>query len=231
MGATGSVITAPSGPEANGATKVPGATSIKGQNLISQHKNTELPGTAPGKDSTNFRKTLVATVCPPGNINDSSTFLVTISGISKSVLNLSTLPSLEVLLRISYESLDILEQNTGKPYIQFPFQVILCWGSSSTIFQFKVFPSALDPSTIEREAVCLFVQTSQGKQIESLIMNAVKGLMSDMEKTAITSADFNTLKELIFDDQKSLSVSGLLIIFTIMFSPVNFLTTVYPHIF
>jgi len=137
---------------------------------------------------------------------ESQLFTVTVTEISKGLLIISASSSYEVGLRISYESLDILDKETSKPYVQFPYQVILCWGCSSTVFQYKVFPSALDPTTKERDAVCIVVQTSQGKQIESLIMSTVKVLMADMEKTAVSNSDFNTLKECIFDNNKNLMV-------------------------
>ena len=170
--------------------------------------NTEikLPVMAPGKSDNESpplpsNQTTVTT-----SSVDSPIFPVAVTEISKGLLNISNLSSYSVMLRISYESLDILDKDTGQPYIQFPYQVILCWGCSSTVFQFKVFPSALDPATKDKDAVCIVVQTGQGKQIETLIMATVKGLMSDMEKTAVSAADFNTLKELIFDEDKNLMV-------------------------
>ena len=41
-------------------------------------------------------------------------------------------------LRLSYESVDFIENISEELIIQFPFQNILCWGSSTTHFQFKI---------------------------------------------------------------------------------------------
>jgi len=141
-----------------------------------------------------------------GGNEKSPSFFVNVTEISKGLLNISN-SSYEVILRISYESLDVLDKLTEKPYFQFPYQIILCWGCSSSVFQFKVFPVALDPDTKEKDAVCIIVQTSQGKQIENLIMIAVRRLMSDMECTAVSAADFSVLKECMFDSNKTLIVS------------------------
>jgi hypothetical protein len=39
-------------------------------------------------------------------------------------------------LQISYESLDFVTLNDSVPIIQFPYQNIICWGSSNQNFQF-----------------------------------------------------------------------------------------------
>jgi hypothetical protein len=95
-----------------------------------------------------------------------------------------TLPE-KFKLKISYESLDFVRLENGTPLVQFPFQNIICWGSSLQNFQFKVFD--LEKSEIEKRdtGILISLKTTQGKTIEEATMANVKKLMIDMNDRAI----------------------------------------------
>jgi len=71
----------------------------------------------------------------PHKNHEYPTFIVTLSGWAERPINLPD----EFKLRVSYESLDFIRSDDEQPIIQFPFQNIICWGSSRQNFQFKVF--------------------------------------------------------------------------------------------
>ena len=71
----------------------------------------------------------------PHKSHEYPTFSVALSGWAERPIDLPDL----FKLRISYESLDFIRCNDEQPIIQFPFQNIICWGSSRHHFQFKVF--------------------------------------------------------------------------------------------
>ena len=110
---------------------------------------------------------------------------------SSASASLSVLPT-NVLLKISRESLDILSSEQSIPLLQFPYQNILCWGSSSTVFQFTVVVS-------NNNNIKVVMKTQYGKQIEDTTMSTVLDLMSAMEKEAISKDQFHSLLTFIYD--------------------------------
>ena len=112
----------------------------------------------------------------------------------------------EFILRLSYESLDILEIATSLPIIQYPYQSIICWGSSPKIFQFNAFPNASNLNCDKKEPIKIVVNTTQGKIIDSSTMKQIRALMADMETRAVSKEEFLTLRRLIFDSNANLVV-------------------------
>ena len=99
-------------------------------------------------------------------------------------------------IRLAYESLDILDSTTLQPIVQFPYQSIICWGSSAKIFQFNAFPTSLNNNKSE-EPIKIIVNTNSGKEIDSTTMVKIRSLMADMETTAVSKDEFITLKRMI----------------------------------
>ncbi len=114
--------------------------------------------------------------------------------------NTLTLPP-QFYLRIAYESLDFIHIDSGVPLVQFPFQNILCWGSSPQNFQFKVFDLELVKSSKnkETEGVLITLKTNQGKMIEDATMSTVRRLMEDINTRAISKGEFDLLLASVLD--------------------------------
>ena len=108
-------------------------------------------------------------------------------------------------LRISLESLDFVTADAAKtPLIQFPFQNILCWGSSSKVFQFSIFDVENCIVGKSPDTIPIYLRTNEGKEIEKWIMENVRRLMADMEKPhAVTKEEFRGLKSLLFQIERS----------------------------
>lgn len=108
------------------------------------------------------------------------------------------------LLRISYESLDFVRMSDQIPLVQFPFQNIICWGSSPQNFQFKVFD--LEKSEIEKRdsGILISLRTNQGKKIEDATMSTVQKLMVDINSRAISKQEFAILLNSILDENDQL---------------------------
>lgn len=125
--------------------------------------------------------------------------------------NRITLPA-SFYLRISYESLDFVEKEKNVPLVQFPFQNILCWGSSPQNFQFKVFD--LEAANIDKRngGVLITLKTSQGKMIEEATMSSVKQLMADIKLRAISDGEFAVLLTTILDGEGILKEEWLQIL-------------------
>lgn len=77
------------------------------------------------------------------------------------------------LLRISYESLDFIDITSKIPYVQFPYQTILCWGSTEYSFTFKVDVDRNFQSK-NGEFGKISLKTSHGKAIETATMSTVR---------------------------------------------------------
>jgi hypothetical protein len=103
-------------------------------------------------------------------------------------------------LRISYESLDFVTLAEETPIIQFPFQNIICWGSSYQNFQFKLF----DLEKVEQEkrdsGILISLKTTQGKIIEDTTMSTVQKLMVDINQRAISKQEFTALINALYDE-------------------------------
>lgn len=108
-------------------------------------------------------------------------------------------------LRIAKESLDFLDIGTKMPIVNFPYQAILCWGSSATIFHFTVDDveeSFTRDGGFHATAKKVVLNTSLGNEIERLTMKTVRELMADMEKSVVSPKDFNELKGIIIKNGK-----------------------------
>lgn len=131
----------------------------------------------------------------PGDMAAVRTFVVSLQAWGKDAIRLPD----RFTLRISLESLDFVETETGKPLVQFPFQNILCWGSSSKVFQFSVFDVENCLNGKGSETIPIYLRTTEGRLIEKWIMENVRKLMADMSKShAVTKAEFRGLKNLLF---------------------------------
>lgn len=80
---------------------------------------------------------------------------------------------------------------TREPIIYFKYQDILCWGSNSVIFQFKVFGHVFGREKEDVEVI--LVDTKEAKTIEKVTLESVRSLMKDMDKSAISNQDFQLL--------------------------------------
>lgn len=115
----------------------------------------------------------------------------------------------EFVLRLSYESLDLVQQDSvasssskpaSKPIIQFPYQNIICWGHSLQHFQFRVINN--EKATAADADFSVVLLTSRGHEIEKNTMDTVLLLMKDMKQAFVTTKDdFGALvKELFAGD-------------------------------
>jgi len=131
----------------------------------------------------------------PGDLAAVRTFFVSMHSWKKNAV---ALPD-RFILRISFESLDFVHPDTGVPLVQFPFQNILCWGSSNKVFQFSIFDVENCLSGRSPDTIPIYLRTTEGNNIETWIMENVRKLMSDMDKPhAVTKEEFRGLKNLIF---------------------------------
>eukprot|EP01038_Epipyxis_sp_PR26KG_P011750 gene11750-15722_t len=128
-------------------------------------------------------------------------------------------------LKVSYESLDFVRVEDESPIIQFPFQNIICWGSSQQNFQFKIFDfeklnsvtspmttrNSKDNTETEEESatdpkidngILISLKTNQGRLIEDTTMSTVQKLMKDINQRAISKAEFHLLIENLFESDK-----------------------------
>jgi hypothetical protein len=111
-------------------------------------------------------------------------------------------------LRVSYESLDFLRSEDDTPLIQFPFQNIICWGSSRQNFQFKVFD--FENADVDKETgILISLKTTQGRHMEDATMSTVQKLMVDITARAISKPEFQALQWTIFDDNQQLKEDWL----------------------
>jgi hypothetical protein len=104
-------------------------------------------------------------------------------------------------LRVSYESLDFIKMEDDSPLIQFPFQNIICWGSSRQNFQFKVFD--FENTDVEKKdmGILISLKSTQGRLIEDATMSTVQKLMVDMNQYAISKVEFAALQGALFDEE------------------------------
>lgn len=135
-----------------------------------------------------------------GNLNNCPSFLVSLSFWPGNTISLPP----QFKLRISYESLDFVRPEDNSPLVQFPFQNIICWGSSPQNFQFKVFD--LEKSEIEKRdtGILISLKTNQGKMIEDATMSNVQNLMVDINQRAISKAEFAVLIAAVLDENNAL---------------------------
>eukprot|EP01040_Poterioochromonas_malhamensis_P009040 gene9040-9788_t len=115
-------------------------------------------------------------------------------------------------LKISYESLDFVRSDNELPIIQFPFQTIICWGSSSQNFQFKIFDINKSSEEGRDTGILISLKTTQGRIIEDATMSNVQKLMIDINQRAITKEEFWILLQTIFDENGLLKENWLLIL-------------------
>lgn len=111
----------------------------------------------------------------------------------------------DIIFRISKESVDFLDPLTKSPIVQFPFQIIVCWGSSRDLFQFNIFKKDLSSENEQKgKGNPILLSTNEGKKIEDAMMKAVKRLMSDMEVKAMSKFEFDMLLSSIHEEDGSL---------------------------
>lgn len=116
------------------------------------------------------------------------------------------------LLKISYESLDFVKVDNGEALVQFPFQNIICWGSTSQNFQFRIFDFENPSTDLKNSGILISVRTSQGKQIEECTMANVKKLMLDINNRALSKPEFQVLQTHIFEENGELKADWLTIV-------------------
>jgi hypothetical protein len=115
-------------------------------------------------------------------------------------------------LRVAYESLDFIRSDDETPLIQFPFQNIICWGSSRQNFQFKVFNfEDVDPERKDN-GILISLKSSQGRMIEDTTMSTVQKLMVDINQRAISKQEFAILQNTLFDENQHLRDDWMTII-------------------
>lgn len=112
-------------------------------------------------------------------------------------------------LRVSYESLDFLRTENDGPLIQFPFQNIICWGSSRQNFQFKVFDFSNTDQDKKDSGILISLKTTQGRMIEDSTMSMVRRLMEDMNHRAISKQEFQALLGTLFINESTLEENWL----------------------
>ena len=137
---------------------------------------------------------------------DSKMFLVSLalsndSELPKSINGLSS----HFFLRLGKESVDFVDKDTKLPLLNFPYQSILCWGSTLDTFRFTVETRVEgelrgDGRMYKQDKIT--VQTGLGRVIERDIMKMVRALMADMELSMVNDKDFSELKNLLVVDGK-----------------------------
>lgn len=116
-------------------------------------------------------------------------------------------------LRISYESLDFVKEEDLSPIVQFPYQNIICWGSSHHNFQFKIFNFEENAAAEQKEnGILISLKTNQGRTIEDWTMATVQKLMVDIKQRAISKPEFGALLDNIFDQNQDLKENWMQII-------------------
>lgn len=107
-------------------------------------------------------------------------------------------------LRVSYESLDFIRSEDDTPLVQFPFQTIICWGSSRQNFQFKVFDFENTDPEKKDHGILISLKSTQGRLIEDATMSTVQKLMVDINQRAISKPEFAALQSTLFDENNTL---------------------------
>lgn len=110
----------------------------------------------------------------------------------------------EFLIKLAHESLDFISMDSKQPIIQFPYQSIICWGSSTATFQFDAFPGA--SAAVAENSIKICVKTAEGRLIDSTCMTKIRGLMVDIENKAISKEEFQALRNVILDEDGQLMV-------------------------
>jgi hypothetical protein len=132
---------------------------------------------------------------PTGDLSHCPSFLVNLGFWAGNVI---VLPD-QFKLRISFESLDFVRTDDDTPLVQFPYQNIICWGSSPQNFQFKVFDFEKSDAQKRDSGMLISLRTNQGKAIEDATMSSVQKLMVDMGQ-AISKPEFQVLLTNLFDE-------------------------------
>uniref|UniRef100_A0A7S2S214 IRS-type PTB domain-containing protein n=1 Tax=Rhizochromulina marina TaxID=1034831 RepID=A0A7S2S214_9STRA len=107
-------------------------------------------------------------------------------------------------LRVAYEALVVVDIGTNTPLTYFKYQDIICWGSTKSLFQFKVFGTVFGHE--KNNLVAVLFQTRHGAELESITLKSVKLLMKDMEAVAVSKQDFLVLKGLLLHMQQEQSM-------------------------
>lgn len=115
-------------------------------------------------------------------------------------------------LRVSYESLDFIRAEDDTPLVQFPFQTIICWGSSRQNFQFKVFDFENTDPDKKDSGILISLKSTQGRLIEDSTMSTVQKLMVDINQRAISKPEFAALQSTLFDENNALREDWMTVI-------------------
>lgn len=115
-------------------------------------------------------------------------------------------------LRVSYESLDFIRSEDDTPLVQFPFQTIICWGSSRQNFQFKVFDFENTDPAKKDSGILISLKSTQGRLIEDATMSTVQKLMVDINQRAISKPEFAALQSTLFDENNNLREDWMTVI-------------------
>ena len=84
-----------------------------------------------------------------------------------------------------------------------PFQQIVCWGSSLTMFRFHLMDTVSIDEKKKDILVTLRTKRGDGKIIESTLMSSVRSLMTDMEKKAVSKEEFSSLLAAILNESRN----------------------------
>lgn len=103
-------------------------------------------------------------------------------------------PGTAIVLRIAYEALVFMTADK-QPLTHFIYQDVICWGSNAHVFQFKVFGYVF--GLPKSQYVPIMLRTPDGKEIERKTLSAVRSLMADMDRVAMSKDDFNLLKQIL----------------------------------
>lgn len=99
-----------------------------------------------------------------------------------------------LVLRIAYESLVLLDQRKV-PQLHFPYQAIICWGSTKSIFQFRLFGSYFQRPA--EQYIVVTLRTRLGAEVQQKVLRHVRALMVDMKHAAVHKEDFNAFSTML----------------------------------
>jgi len=99
-------------------------------------------------------------------------------------------------LRLGHESLDFLDENNA-PLVQFPYQVIISWGHTTSTFRFTIPDKGEANIGNPKTMISICVRTTPGVApvIDKMIMKTVLKLMDDMKNmSTVTKEELQMLK-------------------------------------
>ena len=121
----------------------------------------------------------------------------------------------KLTMKLNAESLVLDDSMTGERVASWPYFRILCWGHTSSTFQFKVMPAMAGPSaslaadtapgtaastTRSSEMAVVVFETTRGTEIEHDIMKVVRVLMSRMDAQAVSDTEMACILSMLAAD-------------------------------